>query len=123
MAAPKKIQKISGKDSGSEVDKAVAAIKRRYPGNMPGEFKGVRSLNDAVEGYKDLVLSSPLPERFTNRALMAAATKVGTQRFVAYGAGNEDVRRLRAAGKPAGKMSMVPGAGKPVATKAAKKNK
>jgi phosphoserine phosphatase len=105
MATPKK---ISG--TVSEVDKAIAAIKRRYPSNMVGEFKGTRSLSDAVEEYKDLVLSSPLPERFSNRALMAAATKVGTQRFVAYGAGSEDVRKMRAAGKP-------------VATKAAKKNK
>lgn len=118
MATPKK---ISG--SSSEVDKAVAAIKRRYPGNMVGEFKGVRSLSDAVEQYKGLVSESSLPDKFSNRALMAAATKVGTQRFVAYGAGSEDARKMRAAGKPAGKMSMVPGAGKPAATKAAKKNK
>lgn len=91
MVAPKK---ISG--TGSEVDKAVAAIKRRYPGNMVGEFKGVRSLSDAVEQYKDLVLESSLPDRFSNRALMAAAKKVGTQRFVAYGAGSEDARKMSA---------------------------
>lgn len=103
MALPKKISGLS-----TEVDKAIAAIKRRYPGISVGEFKGVRSLNDAVEQYKGLVLESSLPEKFSNRALMAAATKVGTQRFVAYGAGNEDARKTRAAGKP-------------VATKAAKK--
>ena len=103
MAAPKK---ISG--TGSEVDKAIAAIKRRYPGNMVGEFKGVRSLNDAVEEYKDLVLSSPLPDRFTKRALMAAATKVGTQRYVAYGAGSEDARKIRAAGKTSGMANKMP---------------
>ena len=101
------VKKVS---SSTPVDKAVADIKRRYPGISVGEWKGVRSTAQAVQQFQDVVAESALVDKYNNRTLMSAAAKVATQRFVAYGAGNEDVRKMRAAGKP-------------VATKAAKKNK
>lgn len=92
------------------VDKAVADIKRRYPGTIAGEFKGVKSTSMAVQMFQDVVAESGLVDKYNNRTLMSAAAKVATQRYAAYGAGNEDARMMRRAGKP-------------VATKAAKKNK
>lgn len=93
--------------SSTPIDQAVAAIKRRYPGTSSGEFKGVKSTAQAVQAFQDVVAESALTDKFNNRTLMAAAAKVATQRFVAYGAGNEDVRMMRAAGKPAAnKMAM-----------------
>ena len=70
----------------------------------------MRSTAQAVQQFQDVVAESALVDKYNNRTLMSAAAKVATQRFVAYGAGTEDVRKMRAAGKPA-------------ATKAAKKNK
>jgi hypothetical protein len=98
--------------SSTPVDQAIAAIKRRYPGTSMGEFKGVRSTAQAVQQFQGVVAESALTDKFNNRTLMAAAAKVATQRFSAYGGGSEDARKMRAAGKPAAsKMSMMPGVG------------
>ena len=98
--------------SSTPIDKAIADIKRRYPGTVSGEFKGVRSTNEAVQQFQDVVSESALTDKYNNRTLMAAAAKVATQRFAAYGGGSEDARKMRAAGKPAAsKMSMIPGVG------------
>jgi hypothetical protein len=94
--------------SSTPVDQAIAAIKRRYPGTTMGEFKNVKSTTQAVQQFQDVVAESALTDKFNNRTLMAAAAKVATQRFVAYGGGMEEQRNKR---KPAGKMSMVPGVG------------
>ena len=102
------VKKVS---SSTPVDQAIAAIKRRYPGTAMGEFKGVRSTAQAVQQFQGVVAESALTDKFNNRTLMAAAAKVATQRFAAYGGGSEDTRKMRAAGRPAGKMSMVPGVG------------
>ena len=91
MAPPKKISGTS-----SEVDKAVAAIKRRYPGISVGEWKGVRSTAQAVQQFQDVVAESALVDKYNNRTLMSAAAKVATQRFVAYGASSEDARKMSA---------------------------
>jgi hypothetical protein len=109
MAAPKK-KLPPGGSSSTPVDRAVADIKRRYPGTIAGEFKGVKSTSMAVQMFQDVVAESGLVDKYNNRTLMSAAAKVATQRYAAYGAGNEDARMMRRAGKP-------------VATKAAKKNK
>jgi hypothetical protein len=87
--------------SSTPIDKAIADIKRRYPGTVSGEFKGVRSTNQAVQAFQDVVAESALTDKYNNRTLMAAAAKVATQRFAAYGGGSEDVRKMRASGKPA----------------------
>ena len=93
--------------SSTPIDQAVAAIKRRYPGTTMGEFKGVRSTTQAVQQFQDVVAESALTDKYNNRILMAAAAKVATQRFAAYGGGSEDARKMRAAGKPAAnKMAM-----------------
>jgi hypothetical protein len=84
--------------SSTPVDQAVAAIKRRYPGTAMGEFKGVRSTTQAVQQFQDVVAESALTDKYNNRTLMAAAAKVATQRFVAYGGGMEEQRNKR---KPA----------------------
>ena len=88
-------------NSSTPIDKAIADIKRRYPGTVSGEFKGVRSTTQAVQQFQDVVAESALTDKYNNRTLMAAAAKVATQRFAAYGGGSEDARKMRAAGKPA----------------------
>ena len=82
----------------SPINKAIADIKRRYPGTVSGEFKGVRSTNEAVQLFQDIVSESSLIDKYNNRTLMAAAAKVATQRFAAYGSGMEEQRNKR---KPA----------------------
>jgi hypothetical protein len=97
--------------SSTPVDKAIADIKRKYPGTVMSEFKGVRSTSQAVQQFQDVVSESSLTDKYNNRTLMAAAAKVATQRFVTY-AGASRGMAPASAGKPAaGKMSMVPGVG------------
>ena len=81
--------------SSTPIDKAIADIKRRYPGTVSGEFKGVRSTTQAVQQFQDVVSESALTDKYNNRTLMAAAAKVATQRFVAYGGGMEEQRNKR----------------------------
>lgn len=92
--------------SSTPVDQAIAAIKRRYPGTTMGEFKGVRSTAQAVQQFQGVVAESALTDKFNNRTLMAAAAKVATQRFSAYGGGSEDARKMRAAGKSGSTSAM-----------------
>jgi hypothetical protein len=103
--------------SSTPVDKAIADIKRRYPGTVSGEFKGVRSTTQAVQQFQDVVSESSLVDKYNNRTLMAAAAKVATQRFAAYGGGTEDARKTRAA-LP---LRYFGPSGKPLDTKTPKK--
>jgi hypothetical protein len=103
--------------SSTPIDKAIADIKRRYPGTVLGEFKGVRSTNQAVQQFQDVVSESGLVDKYNNRTLMAAAAKVATQRFAAYGGGTEDARKERAA-LP---LRYFGPSGKPLDTKTPKK--
>lgn len=94
----------------SPLDKAIADIKRRYPAGG-SNYRGITTANQAVQSFQDVVAESGLVDKYSNRTLMAAAAKVATQRFAAYGEGNENARKKQAIVRPAGKMSMVPGVG------------
>ena len=85
--------------SATPVEQAVAAIKRRYPGNAVGEFKGVKSNAQAVQQFQGVVAESALTDKFNNRTLMAAAARVAKERFAAYAGGMEDKRKMRQRGK------------------------
>ena len=65
----------------SPVEQAVADIKRRYPATAM-EFRGVKSPQQAVQQFQDVVSESGLVDKYNTRTLMAAAAKVANQRFV-----------------------------------------
>ena len=89
---------------------AIADIKRRYPAGG-SNYRGITSVNQAVQSFQDVVAESGLVDKYNDRTLMAAADKVAKERYVAYGEGNENARKKQAIVRPAGKMSMVPGVG------------
>jgi hypothetical protein len=87
--------------SPKPIDKAYFEIKKRYPGTLAGEFKGLRSVTQAVQQFQDVVAESALVDKYSNRTLMAAAAKLAKERFVVYGGRSENVRQNQAPSKTA----------------------